>query len=222
MNVPRLYVIGDSISIQYGPYLQQYLKDAWIYARKEGEHEALLNLDNPIGANGGDSSRVLEFLRGMGGRIEADVMLINCGLHDIKISNATGRQQVPLEAYGANLRAIIALVRNTGIRPVWARTTPVDDATHNNRPNMDFKRFAADVKSYNALADDIMAALDVPPIDLFVFTRNIGVELFCDHVHFRENIRTLQAAYIAGWLIAYWRSLGNEALNGGDRPAPRY
>ena len=33
------------------------------YSRKKGEEEALLNLDKPRGANGGDSSQVPAFLR---------------------------------------------------------------------------------------------------------------------------------------------------------------
>lgn len=41
----------------------------------------------------------------------------------------------------------------------------------------------------------------VPAIDLFAFTRALGGnEIFCDHVHFTETVRQLQAAYIAGYL----------------------
>jgi hypothetical protein len=35
------------------------------YARKEGETEALLNLDQPQGANGGNSSMVLAYSQGL-------------------------------------------------------------------------------------------------------------------------------------------------------------
>ena len=61
----HVYIIGDSISIQYGPYLEKALKGIMTYARKEGEAESLLNLDNPQGANGGDSSMVLAYLHGL-------------------------------------------------------------------------------------------------------------------------------------------------------------
>lgn len=57
----RIYVLGDSISIQYGPHLQKYLEGMMEYSRKEGEEEVLLNLDRPQGANGGDSGMVLSF-----------------------------------------------------------------------------------------------------------------------------------------------------------------
>ncbi|MBX3010396.1 MAG: SGNH/GDSL hydrolase family protein [Caldilineaceae bacterium] len=197
----KLYVIGDSISIQYGPYLQQALQGVMGYARKEGEAEALLNLDNPQGANGGDSSMVLAFLRGLQqqGGINADLLLLNCGLHDIKTHPQSGERQVPLARYAENLRAIVAIVATLQPTLVWMRTTPCDEQVH-NRLQMSFHRFAADCDAYNATADAIMAEAGVPVIDLHTFTRNLGPDLYCDHVHFHESIRAQQGAFLAGWL----------------------
>ena len=62
MTKPSIFVIGDSISIQYGPYLQKALAPWCGYARKSGEEAALKNLDNPMGANGGDSSMVHDYV----------------------------------------------------------------------------------------------------------------------------------------------------------------
>lgn len=59
----QLFILGDSISIHYGPYLEQMVKKHFIYARKEGLNEALKNLDYPTGANGGDSSMVRAYLQ---------------------------------------------------------------------------------------------------------------------------------------------------------------
>lgn len=201
----KLYIIGDSISIQYGPYLQRALAGSMAYARKEGETEALLNLDQPQGANGGDSSMVLAFLQGMQrhGGLAADLLLINCGLHDIKTNPQTGQRQVALDQYAANLRAIIDLVATMGPALVWIRTTPCDERIH-NQPHMAFHRFAVDCDAYNAAADAIMKAAGVPMIDLYTFTCNLGPDLYCDHVHFQEPVRAQQAAFIAGWL-AHWQ-----------------
>ncbi len=202
MSLPRVYVLGDSISIQYGPYLRQYLAGCMEYSRKEGEAEALLNLDRPQGANGGDSSMVLAFLTAAArnNSIQADLMLLNCGLHDIKTNPANGAKQVPIAQYRRNLEAAIPVIRGMGIRPVWIRITPCDEAVHNTRPDMTFHRFKADCHAYNATADAVMAAAGVPSIDLFTFTANLGPDLYIDHVHFLEPIRQLQAAFIAGWL----------------------
>ena len=87
-------------------------------------------------------------------------------------------------------------------RPVWVRTTSCDEAVH-NKPGMAFHRFAADVAAYNKAADEIMKAAGLPMIDLHTFTLNLGKDLYCDHVHFHENIREKQGAFIAGWLVAF-------------------
>ena len=197
-----IYVIGDSISIQYGPYLEEMLRGVWQYGRKEGDEEARLNLDRPQGANGGDSSMVLDFLRGRAdsGGIPADLLLLNCGLHDIKTDPATGYKQVPLPEYERNLRSILELRPRPGSL-AWIRTTPCDERVHNRVPGPGFQRFARDVEAYNAAADAIMRAAGVPVLDLYTFTCNLGPELYCDHVHFADAIRRQQAAFIAGWLM---------------------
>jgi lysophospholipase L1-like esterase len=200
-TLPKVYVLGDSISIHYGPFLQQHLRGVMDYARKEGEDEALLNLDHPAGANGGDSARVLAFLQAKArtGGIDADVLLVNCGLHDIKTDIQTGTKQVDTEAYAANLHAIVELGRKLKPQLTWIRTTPCDEAIHNTFP-VGFHRFTADVTTYNRIADTIMREAGVPVIDLHTFTLNLGDDLYCDHVHFHEPIRAQQAAFLAGWL----------------------
>lgn len=200
-KLPKVYVLGDSISIHYGPFLQQYLRGVMDYARKEGEDEALLNLDNPAGANGGDSARVLAFLeaKSRAGGIDTDVLLVNCGLHDIRTDPQTGARQITSERYAENLRAIIATVATMKPKLVWIRSTSLNETVHNSR-DVGFHRFTADLDAYNAIADTIMREAGVPIIDLHTFTLNLGDDLYCDHVHFHEPIRAQQAAFIAGWL----------------------
>lgn len=205
----KVYVVGDSISIQYGPGLKRCLAGVMEYARKEGEAEALLNLDNPQGANGGDSGMVLAFLtaQAKSGWIEADLLLVNCGLHDIKRDLQTGRAQVAIDDYGRNLRSIVALVRQMRTELAWIRTTPCDEEIHNRHVGMGFQRFSGDCAAYNAVADQVMAEAGVPVIDLHSFTLNLGPDLYCDHVHFHDHVREQQAAFIAGWLNGWreWR-----------------
>lgn len=200
----RLFVVGDSISIDYGPYLQAYIRPFLDYARKTGEAEALLELDNPQGANGGDSSMVLDYLRGVerAGGLEADLLLLNCGLHDIKTDPATGAKQVPLDRYRDNLREILAAATRLGVKTVWVSTTPVDDAMHQAR-DCGFHRYLAEVRYYNQAAEGIMANVGIPVADLYAFTSTLTGEIFEDGVHFKEPVRALQAAFLAGWLQCY-------------------
>jgi lysophospholipase L1-like esterase len=200
----RIYVIGDSISMQYGPYLETYLMGKMLYARKTEAEAAALDLDPPQGGNGGDSSMVLAFAKAKAavGGFDTDWLLLNCGLWDLRTNPQTGAKQVPLDQYRVNLREILSIAHAQGVTPIWARTTPCDEAVH-NKPDSEFHRFAADAVAYNETADVIMKVHSVPVIDLYTFTQNLGEDLYYDHVHFHEYVREKQGAFIAGWLTAW-------------------
>lgn len=200
----KIYIIGDSISIKYGPHLEAYLDGIIGYSRKEGEEVALLNLDIPQGANGGDSSMVLSFLKSKAeaGGVDADLLLLNCGLHDIKTDPESGMLQTSIYRYKENIEAIVDTVKAMECSLIWIRTTPCEEEVHNNK-NSSFHRFSADCKAYNQVADQIMKSSGVPMIDLYSFTLNLGEDLYCDHVHFHNHVREKQAAFIGGWLMAY-------------------
>jgi lysophospholipase L1-like esterase len=198
VTLSHLYVIGDSISIHYGPYLEMMLTGIMTYSRKTAPNGSL----NDTGtANGGDSSMVLDYVRTLQPDRPLDILLINCGLHDIKREVTTHALQVPLDRYEANLRDILAQAQRLAIRTIWVRTTPVIDERH-NRLNTTFQRFESDVAAYNAAADRVMQERGIALIDLFTFTRNLGPDVYADHVHFTAKVRAQQAAFIAGHLFA--------------------
>jgi lysophospholipase L1-like esterase len=205
---PLVHVVGDSISVGYGPWLEKFLAGSWRYSRRGGEAEARLNLDLPVGANSGDSAQVLEYLRGLLKRddFRPDLLLVNCGLHDIKCDPATGAKQVALPDYGKNLREIVQLAAGRGIPLAWVRTTHVCDEIH-NAAMKEFFRYAKDAEVYDEVACKIMTSVGIPVIDLCEFTRKLGSDrdLFVDHVHFSEAVQQNQAAFLAGWLQA-WRA----------------
>jgi hypothetical protein len=199
--LPRLHVCGDSISMQYGPHLERMLAAIAAYSRKGGKTG---DLDRPEGANGGDSGMVLAYLRELAAsaREPFALLVVNCGLHDIKHAGGGSARQVEPAAYRANLDAIAEVGSRLARRLVWVRTTHVVDAIHNARSS-GFTRHAVDVEAYNAIADGVMGAARAHAIDLERFTRALGGdELFCDHVHFTEPVRALQAAHIAGHVAA--------------------
>ena len=201
MNKFRLFVLGDSISMQYGPFLERFTSDWFDYSRKTGDH-GFSNLDNPMGANGGDSSMVLEYLTGCSAsRFTTDYLLLNCGLHDVKTDPATGEYQVGMDQYRKNVAASAAFAVAIARTPIWITTTPVVDEIHNSRIR-DFHRHAKDVVAYNTIAREVALRSGMPVIDLHGFTMALGSaqELFADHVHFVESVQERQAAFIAGFL----------------------
>jgi hypothetical protein len=161
MKTPTLHIGGDSISIHYGQYLQAMLVGVMSYSRKTAPDG---NLDDTSAANGGDSSMVLDYLRALQLDHPFDILLINCGLHDIKRTLTTHELQVPLDRYEANLHEILTQARQLAMRTIWIRTTPVIDERH-NRLNTTFHRFEADVEAYNAAADRIVQEYGITTID---------------------------------------------------------
>jgi len=204
-TLPKLFVLGDSISMHYGPFLKEHLRGFCDYERKTAPAGETANLDDGKGANGGDSSMVLDYLekRFVDPAFRPDILLINCGLHDIKTMPATGARQIPEAAYRANLARIFDLLAANRTRAIWVRTTHCSDAIH-NAISTTFNRYLADVDAYNQIADEVMTAAGIPMIDLYRFTRNLGEDrdLFRDHVHFQPTVCAQQAAFIAGTVAA--------------------
>ena len=208
------FFIGDSISVRYGPWLEDYLAPDVSYARKSGLNDALKDLDVPQGANGGDSAMVLEYLlrNEYHHEIKAvDLLVVNCGLHDIKTDLNSGTRQVGPEDYRSNLERIVHVAETLCRWFVWISTTPCVDAIHNSR-NSTFHRFRDDVVQYNQIADSVMKSNGVPVIDLFRLTvaleAHLGDTVYEDHVHFIPEVRRLQAAHIAGWVDAHCQAHG--------------
>ncbi|SFL16321.1 Lysophospholipase L1 [Paenibacillus sp. 1_12] len=198
----HIFVIGDSISIQYGPYLKEQLEGEFGYDRKRGETQAMIDLDQPLGANGGDSSMVMAYLESAEALgTKYDILLLNCGLHDLKTDLVTGNKQITLVQYRDNISGIVDLACKMSNSLVWIRTTDVIDHIHNAK-SRNFHRFHADVLEYNAAADAIMRERGILILDLYGFSSKLGEEAFLDHVHYTDEVRKLQAAFISGYVHA--------------------
>ncbi len=189
----RLFVLGDSISIQYGPFLEKFTEGKFKYDRKGKYDVPDQDLNKVSKSNGGDSAHVLEYLKTR--QPVCDVLLLNSGLHDIKITD--GCHQVELPDYRKNLIEILHIATVHDWKLVWVNSTPVADDIHNSLCKA-FTRRNSDLLSYNAAAEEIMRSQGVQVIDLYHFTASFGEDAYIDHVHYKENVRQLQAAYIAG------------------------
>ena len=196
----KIFLIGDSISLYYHQYLKTLFDGIADYNRKGTEEEikiALTDPNRPFGANGGDSNQVKKYMQNLakeGKRF--DILLVNCGLHDIRSNRATLEKQISEEEYARNLEDIVAMGKEIANKFIWITTTHVDDTIHNKRKEGSF-RFNQDVKKYNEIANIIMEKHNIPIIDLYTFTNKLrSDDMYRDHVHFTDNISKLQAKFI--------------------------
>lgn len=98
-----------------------------------------------------------------------------------------------------NLANIIEISKSMANKTIWVGLTPVIDEIHNSRKE-GFLRYNQDVIKYDTAAKKIMRENKIPCIDMYNFTKSLGDDVYSDHVHFKEEIRKLQAAFIAGYL----------------------
>lgn len=206
VDTPKVFLIGDSISIQYGPYLERFLGGSVQFDRKK-DNGGSTDERVPDAPNGGDSRMVLAYLASKLKEpgFKPDVLVLNCGLHDIKKDAKTGKHQIKIEEYERNLKTILKLLKKKDIPLIWIRTTQVVDSIHNARDGREFSRHAIDQRAYNNVADRIFADAHVPVLDLYTFTTKLSDERFIDHVHYNEITRNLQGAYVAGWINAWFQ-----------------
>ena len=134
-GLPRVLLIGDSISMGYTLSVRELLKS------KANLHR--------IPANGGPTVNGLKNLKAWLGTGKWDVIHFNFGIHDAKFMQPA-QQQVPPADYDRNLREIVKQLQATGAKLIWATITPIPDGDLN--PPRAFDK----VPTYNAIARKVM------------------------------------------------------------------
>jgi acyl-CoA thioesterase-1 len=182
-SLPRVLLIGDSISIGYTLPTRELL------AGKANVHR--------IATNGGPTTNGVANLDkwlGEGKEAKWDVIHFNFGLHDLK--HIDGKRQVSLEEYEKNLRQIVARLKKTGAKLIWATTTPVPEGDL-NPPRSD-----ADVVRYNQAAHAIMEEQGVAIDDLYAFVKPRLKELQRPvNVHFTDDGSKALARQVAASIL---------------------
>lgn len=144
-GLPRVLLIGDSISMGYTLPVRELLKG------KANVHR--------IPANGGPTVNGLKNLKTWLGTGKWDVIHFNFGIHDAKFMEP-GRQQVPPADYERNLRELVKQLQATNAKLIWATITPIPDGELN--PVRTFDK----VPTYNAIARKVMEETGVGINDL--------------------------------------------------------
>ena len=176
-NLPRVLIIGDSISMGYT-----------IPVREKLEGEA--NVHRPP-MNCGPTSRGVKHIDEWLGEGDWDVIHFNFGLHDLKYME-DGEHQVPIDEYEENLETMVARMKQTGAELVWASTTPVPDPV--NGPT----RKSEDVIKYNQVAEAVMREHSVMIDNLYEFALpQLNVIQKPENVHFSAKGSEVLARQVA-------------------------
>lgn len=103
-DLPRILLIGDSVSIGYTPIVRRELEG------KANVHRAPRNC-------GGTQLAIKELSRWLGKK-QWDLIHFNFGIHD---------HGTRLNSYRSNLEHITDRLKTTGAKLIWANTTPIPD-----------------------------------------------------------------------------------------------
>jgi acyl-CoA thioesterase-1 len=177
-GLPRILLLGDSISIGYTREVRQRLGGR-------------ANVHRPP-ENCGPTVYGLEELDGWLGSGRWDVIHFNFGLHDLKFMDAKGTYIVPgphdrplasPAEYATNLRTIVTQLQRTGARLIFATTTPVPGGT--------VGRVEASELAYNTAAVEVMREAGVPINDLH------GLVVSRPRLQLPENVHFTPEGYAA-------------------------
>ena len=194
-DLPNVLIIGDSISIGYTRPLKDIL---------QGKANVMRNPGNAL-----DSGNGLEKLDEWLGDTKWAVIHFNHGLHDLKYVDEKGNNQntkenahiqIPLEKYKQNMEAIVARLKKTGAKVIFATTTPYPAGV---KP----LRIPKDAEKYNEVALGIMKEHDVVVNDLYTYVLPQREALQKPrNVHFTDEGSKSLAQEVAKYLL-------NNALN---------
>jgi hypothetical protein len=164
-GLPRVLLIGDSISIGYTVPTREGLKG------KANLHR--------IPTNGGPTTKGVQSIDAWLGSSKWDVIHFNWGLHDLKYMGPEGenlypkekggKQQVPPAAYEKNLDTLVKRLKKTNAKLIWRNTTPVPPGSQG--------RYVGDSAAYNKIAARVMKKHGIPTHDLFTVSKQRMKEL---------------------------------------------
>jgi hypothetical protein len=204
-DLPKVLIIGDSISIGYTPFVVQALKDQAVVMHNKG--------------NAQHTGTGLELLDQWIGNTKWGVIHFNWGLWDLRYRNPDSKNQgnrdkvngtitTTLEQYEKNLDKLVTRLKKTNAKLIWANTTVV--------PENEAGRIVGDEQKYNDVATKVMKKHGVAINDLYTLTKSLPPELFAGvgNVHYTKDGYAKIAKQVAEKIKA---SLEGEQLDPGDK-----
>ena len=198
-NLPKVLILGDSISIGYYPIVKELLK---------GKAEVV----RPFKVNGspencqGTTNGIQHIDRWIG-HTKWDVIHFNFGLHDLKhVDPETGKnsdnvkdpRQAEPKQYKRNLDDITRKLLSTEAKLIYATTTPYPKEVGGP------VRVYGDAKKYNKIAVKIMKKHAIPVNDLYAFVLPQMTALQRpNNVHFTEKGSKALAESVVNHISGY-------------------
>jgi len=186
--LPKVLIIGDSISLGYTPLVSQLF---------DGIAEVVHHPGNAQHTGTG-----LEMMDEWIGDTKWEVIQFNWGLWDLcyrhpesqhygNRDKINGTITTDLEQYGLNLEILVTRLIKTNAQLVWANTTIV--------PEGEAGRFVGDDERYNEIAAQVMRKHEIQIIDLHDLTSQFPSDMFVapGDVHFTKDGYALIAEEVA-------------------------
>jgi hypothetical protein len=178
-NLPRILLIGDSITRAYYPLVDQKLKGKACVARLATSK----SVGDPV---------LIEEVALVLAQYKFDIVHFNNGLHGWGFSEEDYREHFP--------RLLDAIRKHApDARLIWAATTPVRKAHQLDEPDARTDR----VKARNAIARELVSREGIFINDLFSLAQNHPEHYSPDGVHFSASGIEAQADQVARSLLQY-------------------
>lgn len=166
-ELPKVLIIGDSISGGYTPRVVKLLKGKALVKHSPG--------------NSQHTGTGIKKIDAWIGKTDWDVIHFNWGLWDLcyrhpkskvqgRRDKAKGTLTTPLDVYEKNLDQLVTRLKKTDATLIWAHTTVV--------PEGEAGRKVGDDEKYNAAATRVMKKHGVAIDDLLALTKGFPPELF--------------------------------------------
>ena len=208
--LPRILMLGDSISGGYFPGVRQRLDgQATVLGEtaftSQGKAQYRFYTSPAALREGGLATFLAE-------RGPFDIVHFNMGIHEFAWVNAPNylkakklteadpaNVKTDADAYAARLRDVVALIRKAGAVPVFATST----ATKADGVIAHFPYYLSNCQAFNAAAQRTMRELDVPVVDIYgQIQPRIEEFISGDLIHFKPEASAEMATLIAAQLTS--------------------
>lgn len=202
-KLPRVLIIGDSVSVAYTLDVRRELGGV------ANVHRVPANCGSTKTALG--SFGMERWLAGQNAKW--DVIHFNHGLHDLSYRFADGsdkdakgnyasphngaKPNVSLEEYEKNLRAVVARLKKTGAKLIFATTTPVPDsdaAKYVKDSEQPYNEVACGVMREEGVIVDDLWALAKPQVEKLQIPRNVHFHAAGSAVLAKQVAQSIQKA----------------------------